>query len=83
MKALQDLEIFVRTVDTGSLSATARGLDLTPAAASAALKRLEEELQAPLFVRSTRSLRLTREGEVFLAHCRPAARSADTSSPDL
>lgn len=72
MKALQDLEIFVRTVETGSLSATARGLDLTPAAASAALKRLEEELQAQLFVRSTRSLRLTREGEVFLAHCRPA-----------
>jgi len=72
MKALQDLEIFVRTVDSGSLSATARSLDLTPAAASAALKRLEEELQAPLFVRSTRSLRLTREGEVFLAHCRPA-----------
>lgn len=72
MRALQDLEIFVRTVDTGSLSATARSLDLTPAAASAALKRLEEELNAPLFVRSTRSLRLTREGEVFLAHCRPA-----------
>ena len=72
MKALQDLEIFVRTVDSGSLSATARGLDLTPAAASAALKRLEAELQAPLFVRSTRSLRLTHEGEVFLAHCRPA-----------
>ncbi|MES2281823.1 MAG: LysR family transcriptional regulator [Pseudomonadota bacterium] len=72
MKALKDLEIFVRTVDTGSLSATARSLDLTPAAASAALKRLEEELGAPLFVRSTRSLRLTREGEVFLAHCKPA-----------
>jgi len=72
MKALQDLEIFVRTVDSGSLSATARSLDLTPAAASAALKRLEQELQAPLFVRSTRSLRLTREGDVFLAHCRPA-----------
>ncbi|MES2511231.1 MAG: LysR family transcriptional regulator [Pseudomonadota bacterium] len=72
MKALQDLEIFVRTVETGSLSATARSLDLTPAAASAALKRLEEELGAPLFVRSTRSLRITREGEVFLAHCKPA-----------
>ncbi|MES2912976.1 MAG: LysR family transcriptional regulator [Pseudomonadota bacterium] len=72
MKALQDLEIFVRTVGTGSLSATARSLDLTPAAASAALKRLEEELGAQLFVRSTRSLRLTREGEVFLSHCKPA-----------
>jgi hypothetical protein len=25
-----------------------------------------------LFVRSTRSLRLTQEGELFLEHCRPA-----------
>lgn len=72
MKSLQDLDIFVRTVDSGSLSATARMLDLTPAAASAALKRLEAELGVRLFVRSTRSLRLTQEGEVFLAQCRPA-----------
>jgi DNA-binding transcriptional LysR family regulator len=72
MKALLDLEIFARTVESGSLSATARALDLTPAAASAALKRLEAELQAPLFVRSTRSLRLTHEGEQFLVYCRVA-----------
>lgn len=70
MKALQDLEIFVRTVDTGSLSATARAMDLTPAAASAALKRLEAELGAELLVRSTRSLRLTPAGEQFLEHSR-------------
>ncbi|MFT3850291.1 MAG: LysR family transcriptional regulator [Propionivibrio sp.] len=72
MKALLDLDIFVRTVESGSLSATARALELTPAAASAALKRLEAELQAALFVRSTRSLRLTHEGERFLAYCRVA-----------
>jgi DNA-binding transcriptional LysR family regulator len=72
MKALHDLSIFVRTVDTGSLSATARSLDITPAAASAALKRLEGELNAPLLVRSTRSLRLTPEGSVFLEHARLA-----------
>ena len=72
MKSLQDLDIFVRTVDSGSLSATARALDLTPAAASAALKRLEAELGVALFVRSTRSLRLTQEGALFLEHCRPA-----------
>lgn len=72
MKALQDLDIFVRTVDTGSLSATARALDITPAAASAALKRLEAELQATLLVRSTRSLRLTPEGALFLEHARLA-----------
>jgi DNA-binding transcriptional LysR family regulator len=72
MKALLDLDIFVRTVESGSLSASARALDITPAAASASLKRLEAELQAPLFVRSTRSMRLTGEGERFLAYCRVA-----------
>jgi DNA-binding transcriptional LysR family regulator len=72
MKALQDLDIFVRTVDAGSLSAAARTLDITPAAASAALQRLEAELQTVLLVRSTRSLRLTPEGAVFLEHCRLA-----------
>ncbi|MBS7809015.1 LysR family transcriptional regulator [Variovorax sp. PCZ-1] len=75
MKALQDLDIFVRTVETGSLSATARALDLTPAAASAALKRLEAELGAALFVRSTRSLRLTPRGEIFLEQSRPALQA--------
>ena len=75
MKSLQDLDIFVRTADSGSLSATARALGLTPAAASAALKRLEAELGVSLFVRSTRSLRLTQEGELFLEQCRPALAS--------
>ncbi|WP_042879789.1 LysR family transcriptional regulator [Cupriavidus necator] len=72
MKALQDLDIFVRTADSGSLSAAARALDLTPAAASAALKRLEAELGVPLFVRSTRTMRLTQQGELLLAQGRPA-----------
>lgn len=72
MKALQDLEIFVRTSEMGSISAAARQLDLTPAAASSALKRLEAELGTPLFVRSTRSLRLTAQGAIFLEHCRQA-----------
>ena len=54
MKALQDLEIFVRTADNANLSATARSLGITPAAASAALKRLEAETGVQLFLRSTR-----------------------------
>ncbi|MBY4676913.1 LysR family transcriptional regulator [Marinobacterium arenosum] len=72
MRFIKDLELFVHTAETGSLSAAARLLDLTPAAASAALKRLEAELDTPLVVRSTRSLRLTHEGELFLRHCRQA-----------
>nr|BFD42027.1 LysR family transcriptional regulator [Pseudomonas sp. FFPRI_1] len=83
MKALQDLDIFVRTVDTGSLSATARALDLTPAAASAALKRLEAELGVQLFVRSTRSLRLTEQGERFLEECRPALQALQQAAQQV
>jgi DNA-binding transcriptional LysR family regulator len=77
MKSLTDLRLFVRTARSGSLSAAARQLDTTPAAASASLKRLERALGAPLFVRSTRSLRLTSEGETFLRHCEQALQALD------
>jgi len=83
MKALADLRLFIRTADLGSLSAAARQLDVSAAVASAALKRLEAELDARLFVRSTRSLRLTTEGERFLGHAREALRMLDEGSQAL
>jgi DNA-binding transcriptional LysR family regulator len=67
IKNLQDLETFVATAEQGSLSAAARRLDISPAVASASLKRLETDLGAALFVRSTRSMRLTLAGERLLA----------------
>lgn len=44
IEKLEDIGVFVRTADNGSLSAAARALDITPAVASAALKRLEAAL---------------------------------------
>lgn len=61
----------MRTADCGSLSAAARLLGISPAVASVALKRLESDLDLVLFVRTTRSMRLTPEGETLLARCRP------------
>jgi len=72
-----DLQLFVRAAEQGSLSAAARLLDLSPAVASAALKRLEAQLGSRLLARSTRSLRLTAEGSGFLAHARAALASLD------
>ncbi|AJR05548.1 LysR family transcriptional regulator [Photobacterium gaetbulicola] len=72
MKALNDLKIFIETAKQHSLSAAARNMDITPAAASAALKRLESEVGALLFIRSTRNLRLTQQGEQFLNYCEQA-----------
>jgi DNA-binding transcriptional LysR family regulator len=67
IRSVQDLAIFVASADHGSLSAAARQLDLSPAVASAGLKRLEADLGAALFVRTTRSMRLTLAGERLLA----------------
>lgn len=75
MLRLDDLALFVRTAALGSLSAAARELNCSPAVASAALKRLEQQLETRLFVRSTRSLRLTAEGEQFLVHAGAALQS--------
>ena len=58
-----------------SCDAMNRRLELSPAVASAALKRLEAALGCRLLVRSTRSLRLTGEGEQYLPHARSALQS--------
>lgn len=71
IKSLHDLEVFVKTADCGSLSLAARLLDISPAVASLSIKRLEADLKIALFARTTRSIRLTLEGERFLARCRP------------
>lgn len=69
MSALEDIQFFVQAGRAASLSEAARRLDVSPAAASASLKRLEADLGVKLMVRSTRNLRLTPEGEAFLAQC--------------
>ncbi|USD35807.1 LysR family transcriptional regulator [Ferrimonas sp. SCSIO 43195] len=83
MKALQDLTLFMKTAQLGSLSAAARQLALTPAAVSAAVKRLETELNTVLFVRSTRSLRLTPEGERFLIQCQHGVEVLEAAAAEL
>lgn len=83
MPRFDDLQLFVRTAESGSLSAAARLLEVSPAVASAALKRLEGQLQARLFARSTRSLRLTPEGELFLVHARQALQSLEEGRRQL
>ncbi|MDR6214056.1 DNA-binding transcriptional LysR family regulator [Paracidovorax wautersii] len=71
---LSDLRVLVETARGGTLTAAARVLDVTPAAASAMLKRLEAQVGARLFERSTRAMRLTPQGQTLLDY---AARALD------
>lgn len=66
MEPLNYLESFIQSAETGSFSAAARRLGLTPAAVSKNVARLEASLGLRLFQRSTRSLTLTTGGERFL-----------------
>jgi DNA-binding transcriptional LysR family regulator len=67
METLASIESFVRSAETGSFSAAARMLGLTPAAVSKNVATLERQLNTRLFQRSTRRLSLTEAGESFLA----------------
>ncbi|MDP5291219.1 LysR family transcriptional regulator [Oceanimonas sp. CHS3-5] len=61
----EDLEILLTVIDSGSLSAAARILDIQVARVSRALSRLEKELDCTLLNRTTRKLELTEEGRLF------------------
>lgn len=62
---LGDLEIFVKVAVTGSMSAAAKSLGLSPAVVSKRIKRLEEQLGTRLFQRTTRQLGMTDAGKGF------------------
>lgn len=83
MVRFDDLALFDRAAALGSFSDAAREAGLLPGQASAAVQRLERELGIRLFARSTRSLRLTAEGERYLPHARAALGSLRAGQDEL
>src|SRR5689334_7801926 len=61
-----EMAAFVTVVREGSLSAASRALGLTPSAVSRIIGRLETRLGVQLIVRTTRTFRLTAEGDAYL-----------------
>ena len=64
----RDLAVLVQAVRTGSLSAAARRLEITPMIASRRLAALERQVGVRLMHRTTRAVSLTPEGESFLEY---------------
>ncbi len=67
---LSGIIAFVRTAELGSFVAAGRVLGLSASAIGKGITRLEQQVGVRLFQRSTRSLRLTDEGNEFLERCR-------------
>lgn len=68
MNTDSDLGFFCLLVNQGSLSATARELNLTPPAVSRRLNQLEARLGVRLLNRTTRRISLTSEGDVYFTN---------------
>jgi DNA-binding transcriptional LysR family regulator len=69
---LGSIELFCLAAEEGSFTAAALSAGVTPAAVSRSISRMEERLATRLFVRTTRSIRLTESGRAYFEQCRQA-----------
>ena len=74
---LERIELFLKIVDTGSVSAAGREANLTQPAVSRSLKLLEEDIGADLFDRQGRGLLLTAAGRALIPCARQLLRESE------
>lgn len=74
---LKDLEVFCRVAKTGSFTTTAQQLDMAKGRVSIIVKTLEKEVGRRLLQRTTRSVRLTSDGLIFLERCENLLQESD------
>ncbi len=75
MDKMRALEYFVSVTDAGSFSGAAKTLGVPASSISRRIQDLEAELGVALFYRTTRVVRLTELGGLYLDHVRPALSS--------
>ena len=64
------LKTLVAIAETGNFSKAAEAVFRTPSAVSMQVKKIEDLLGRPVFLRDSRSVSLTADGELLLAHAR-------------
>jgi DNA-binding transcriptional LysR family regulator len=70
MDRWQAMRIFVRVAETGSFAETARQMNMSAPAVTRSVAGLEELIGTRLLVRTTRSVKLTEAGRVYVDDCR-------------
>lgn len=76
---LNGIEAFVAAVETGNFALAAQRLHLTRSAVGKSVARLEARLGTRLFHRTTRSQRLTDDGQAYYERCRRALAELDAA----
>ena len=80
---LEELNAFVNIVDSGTIVAAAEHLSQTTSGVSRALQRLETKLNVTLLERTTRKLKLTQEGNLFLGKARKILNDLNEAEESL
>ena len=74
---LELYKVFYYVATTLSFSEASRQLFISQSAVSQSIKTLEKKLGHTLFIRSTKKVLLTPEGELLLEHVKPALQMLD------
>ena len=74
---LEILRIFIKVAELASFTRASEQLGIPKSRVSLAVKGLEEDVGSRLFLRTTRSVRLTPDGEQFLGRARRLTLEAD------
>lgn len=77
--SLHHFETFLCVAHNRGFTAAAQQMGVSKAAVSHAIRLLEESLQTPLFIRTTRNIRLTEEGELLLIQCERLKNELDAA----
>jgi DNA-binding transcriptional LysR family regulator len=86
MDTLQCMKVFVRVAQRSGFAAAGRDLRMSPAAITKHVAALESRMGARLFDRTTRNVRLTEAGRLYLERCLEclqAFEDADASVSEL
>ncbi len=80
---LTTLEALVLVETHGSLRAVAQHMGVTQPALTAAIQQLEQELQAPLLVRSKQGVSFTPFGQAFLRHAKQMVSQSQRATEEI
>ncbi|MFI0844952.1 LysR substrate-binding domain-containing protein [Mesorhizobium sp. IMUNJ 23232] len=80
---IDEITVFVRVLEAGSFAAAARSLGMPTTTVSAKVAALEARLGTTLIQRTTRQLRATPAGELYLDRCRTALQEIETAEAEL
>ncbi|QET05287.1 LysR family transcriptional regulator [Cupriavidus pauculus] len=83
MDKLGSVDAFVKAAEIRNFSEVGRQLGISASAVGKAISRLEQRLGVRLFHRSTRSITLTPEGQLFLSRCQRIVEELEAAEAEL